>query len=1852
MTNSNPDNHSDPHTRRNKQSQVLRRSGIGLGVLLLVGLAGGAWRLWAFVNKDLAPLAAKSLTATLNRPVQVGAVKGFSLTGVKFGASSVPATPTDPEKATVDEVDAKFNPLELLFNRKLKLDVTLVKPKVYLEQDAQGRWFNTTFAQAGKEGPIKTELDYIRFRNGQATIVPRQHPIVNDITSNPVSPAPLSYPFTLTQLNGTAQLLDNYQQINFDLAGLPGSGGKVAIRGDARPKTLDAHLQVQAQNFLASDVTNLIKLPVVLQAGRVQSDLNIQLKSWSTQLKSWKDISINGKTVAQAVQLQIPRLPQSFNNSQGNLHFQGTTIALENINTSYGKIPLVANGTVDTKAGLKLGATVKAVSLADAVETLKLKLPVPVTGEAKADLQVVGSLTQPVLLGTAASTKPAKVDKIDISSFSSKFDFYTAAATINLKDILAKPTAGGEVTGVGKIKLTPPTPQLNFDLTAKNVPGDAIASSYNIKTPFQIGNLQATAKVTGPTNNAQTLVHVQAPNATHPANGELTILTPQNQGILFRNVAFNVAGGKLQGYGSWANQRWQVVADASQIPVEQFVNQNQLQNISLNDARFNGRFVLAGTAAPFKVETIRPENAKIQVAGGTVAISSLQLNNQNFAVQLVVNGVQPSLLLKQPPQIATGPLTGTFQIAGNTNALTPSTVRGSGRATLAVAGGTVTASNIQLANGRYQALVQANNLKLQRLAKVPPQAQGTLTGQFDVAGSVTSFQPQTIQASGQARINNLAGGTVTASNIRLADGRYQAVVNASDLQLNQFAQQLQGQAGGKLQVTGTVEQQNLASLIQNLRANGSVNFSRGLVGQQQPLTAFVNWDGQKLNIERATAPNLNARGSIAADFTNNTPEVTDINLNVQAQNYNLQQLPFKFPNAVTVAGKADFNGQITGKLPLPNVQGQLTLRNLAVNKLAFEPVLRGQVQSVEDQGVNVNLAGARDQISASINSAYRPNSFLVRWKDAIATGQAQGDNLAVTVKNFPLSALNLTPPPSARLGSSPIAGLFSGNLQVDEKTFATTGDVAIAQPQIGRIRGDRLTAQFNYDKGTANLTSSEFIKGNSRYALAGTFTQTAAGPRIQAKANVTQGQIQDVLTALQLYDIEDFKRGTAAPTYGTAADLKTTPVELPNGSLYEKLERFAEIEALLAKQQQQRHNTSYIPDLADLTGTFNAAISVDNTTPQGLTADFNVNGQNFVWGRPDEPDRLYTAQQIIAQGSFQNGVLRLLPLRVESNLGRLAFTGDIGSTQQSGQLQVTHFPIQILNNFVKLPVSVTGNLDGTATVAGNIKNPQAKGELQITDGTVNKKPVNSATASFSYNDGRLNFGSNFLVASTEPLTITGSIPYKLPFASVAPTSNDINLDINVKNQGLALLNLFTNQVAFENGQGQVDLAVRGTLQQPQVKGIATVNNATFTAQAVSGKLTDVTGNAQFNLDQINVENFQGNFNKGKILAQGDIPIFNNSQTQITNPLTITLDNLKVNLKTLYKGGVSGDLQVTGSAFNPAIGGQLKLANGQVLLPTSGETNKSSMSSISITPTTEQNKQNKPDTGNPTTRLNNLQLTLGKNVEISSPPIISFKATGTLDVNGTLSAPVPVGTIKLTGGGVNLFATQFNLARGYQQTATFRANQPRDPDLNVYLVTNVVDTGTTQVTNSPTSSEINDEIITSFEPINTIRVDAKVNGPASELNNNLELTSSPARSKAEIVALLGGSFVQEIGRSSESTLGLVSLAGSALNVQRTFTQIGNALGLSEFRLFPTFSTNSINSKRRASPTSGATTGLDVAAEAGVDISRNFYTSVIKVLTTDQPVQFGVSYRITPELRVRTSTDFTEDSNAQIEYQMRF
>ncbi|MFM2064343.1 MAG: hypothetical protein RLZZ507_4014 [Cyanobacteriota bacterium] len=1833
---------------------ILSRGSMTLGAFLTLLIITGVWRLRNFIQTELAPLAQKNLTNTLNRPVELGQVKEFSLTGLRFAASAIPATSTDPDRVTIEAVDVGFDLWRLVVNRQLKLDVTLINPDIYIQQDNQSRWITTTIAPAGKPGLIKTDLDKLRFRNANLILVGNQKP--GEVAGSqeqkrninfPVPSQESSVPVVFSGLYGTAQLLENNRLIKFDVAGKPENGGKIFLQGNIRAQsTLEGELKVKTQDLLAADITRLIKLPLNLQAGRVNGDLQIQLIPKKPTL-------LDGTATLQGVTLAIPKVPQLLSNTQGNIKFQGLGIELDNVVSNYGKIPLVATGIIDRENGFNLAGRVNAVSVSNALETLKVKSPFPVSGVVKADLQMLGNIEEPVLSGTVTNIKTAQIDQVDFQKVSSKFELSTRDDLLSFKDIQGKTTLGGEVTGAGKIELGQ-VPQINVNLTAKNVPGDAIAKLYNdqINPTLKIGTVSATANIIGAANNVQTLVKWQAPQATYAATGE-TIINPDRT-VDFRNVALNIAGNVVRGYGNYNRQSWQAVAQASGVKLTPFIKEEKLENISLKDAEFNGKLLISGTSEKFQVTNIRPEDANINIAGGKIAISRLQLEDKNFVADLIAKDVRLGKILKQSNPILNNPIAGKFTIAGNTENFSLKTFGGIGEGRLKVDNGTITAKNIQISNGRYKAQVAVENVPLQKLSAVAPPLEGILTSQLNIAGSVESFQPQTIQATGKAKLN-LAGGTVTASNIQVADNSYQALVNSSGVQLNRLNKQLQGQFAGELQVAGIFGSAKLA----DVRAAGQVQFSRGIPGINSPLNAAISWNGQQLTIPQARTPNINAGGYILANAQQpGIPEITQLNLNVQAQNYDLKQLPFKLPNAVNVGGKADFKGQITGKLTAPNVMGTLGLRNLQVQKFAFEPLLTGNINLVQGQGLSLDVAGKQDRLAARLNANNQPNAFLVKWKQALATGEAKGDNWAVKVNNFPLQALNLNLPNNPILGKGALAGLLTGDLQVNQKTLATKGNIAIAQPQLARIRGDRFTTQLNYNNNIATLTNSEFIANQSRYLFDANLKQTTTGPQLQAKININQGNIQDLLTVAQIFEIQDLQRGLTPPTYGTSADLTTNPRGLPNQPLLTQIQRLAEIDALIAAEEQKRLESEPIPDLKDLKGIFNGEIAINTATKNGLASQFNLQGQNFTWGRETEPNRFYRAEKVIAEGNFEKGVLRLQPLRIEAKDRLIAFTGNIGGEEQSGKLIVNRFPIQLLNNFVRLPVGITGNLNVDAAIAGSIANPQARGQLEITEGTLNQKQIESATAGFSYADGRLKFGSQVIAAGPEPVNITGDIPYKLPFASVEPDNNQITLDVKVKNEGLGLLNLFTNQIAFENGEGEVDLTVRGTRQQPLVKGIASLNNATFEAQALQGKLTNVSGRAEFDFDKVLVENLQGQFSNGKIAAAGEIAVFNSQDIQIENPLSVKLEQLVLNLKGLYQGSASGNLEIKGSALQPAIGGDIELSNGQILLTESDTSTLSKTSSnLSIVAANKQNKTNAVDSV--ITTLNDLQIKLGKNVQIARPPVFNFLASGELKVTGSLNDPIPEGTIKLTKGGVNLFTTQFNLARNYKHTATFRTTQPRDPELDIKLFAKVLDgvqtfdpsrqvsTGSSVLeTAKVETSDLSRQVSTGLSALESVRVEAIVQGFASQLNENLELKSSPSRSQTEIVTLLGGGFIDTQGRG-DSTLGLINIAGSAVfnNFQSAFNQIGDAFGLSELRIFPTI----LSEQPEAGKSSSS---LELALEAGVDISSKFSFSTIKILTASDPFQWGINYRINDEFRVRASTNLTDDSRAVVEFERRF
>jgi translocation and assembly module TamB len=1914
---------SSPPVRR----RLWRRVAIVVSIVLLSGAGGGLTWLWFFVYRQLGPQVETSVTKLLDRPIKLGSVERFSLNGLRFGASSLPATANNPDRATTEAVEVTFNLLPLLIDRTLPLEVTLVKPKVYIEQDKQGRWVELNIQKQPK-GALDIKLEVLKLRDAEVALVPR------GAAGNSRKPVALSLS------SGKARFLNENKLIKFEVGGQLVAGGNLTVTGDSLPATGEIKAAILGNDLSAPEVGRIIQLPLILKSGAIDGNLEV------TSIPK-KPLTFLGTAGLKNVTAQLDPLPQSFANTTGQLRFKGTQVRLDGVNSLFGQIPAVANGTVDTQEGFNLSAQTQAVQLPQVLQTFKIKtLPVPVAATVKADLQVTGTPSKPVLSGKFTTTKAAQIDKVKFRSIAS--DFGVVGSTLSVSNLRALPTLGGLVTGNGEVQLGQKGGGVTFNLQGNNLPADAIALTYDFKPPVPLGLISGRTQIVGSLNNPDNIratgsanlnlaggavavrniqvagkrftAQVQAsdvqvgrlaevpPQFRVPVSGNFTVSGPLTN-ITVATIqgtgsgSLNAAGGNIRATNiQLANGRFtaQVQASGVQVgrlaevppqfrvpvsgnftlsgPLTDFTTAKvqgsgsgslnvaggsvRATNIQLADGRFSARVQASGVQVE-RVAQVPPQirgplsgnftlsgpltdltTAKIQgigsgtlnIAGGTVTATNVKLANNRFTAQVRASGVPVQRLAQVPPQVR-GPLSGNFNLSGPLTDFTIAKVQGSGSGTLNVAGGTVTATNVQLANNRFAAQVQTSGVQVQRLAQVPPQFRGALSGNFNFAGALDNVSPSTIQGSGSGTLNVAAGGTVKATNFQLADGRFQAVVEPTGVQLASFSQDLRGRLSGKLDVSGLVSALSPAAI----QANGQVNFSEGLAIIDRPLTAAINWNGQQLQIQQASADGFNASGVVDVNLANQGLQaIRSFNLNVQAKDLDLQELPVTLPNAVNVAGRADFDGTIAGTPTTPVANGNLQLRNFVAGGLKFEPLLQGQVSAAPGQGVNLRLAGDSDRIQVALGADYRPVSFDIKRGEAIASGSRQGELLLVNAKQFPISLIKNLAPLPASIAAQPISGDLSGDLTVNLNTYGISGTVAIAKPIIGSLRGDSFTGTLQYANGVAELKDGKFIQGNNQYLLSANVTQTANGPQFQAKLDVPQGDIQSVLTALQIFDISDLTRGINAPTYGKADTVTNVTAGLPEATLQNQLRRLSEIETLL-QQRQERENASPLPPLTAAKGQFNGTVSVVGSLTSGIKAEFNVQGQDWQWGP-------YSANQVIARGNFENGILTLLPLRFQSGESFASYSGTLGGDTQSGQLQLNQVPIEQVQTFLTkvsdVPpnlVGFTGFLNSTATLSGSIKNPQARGVVTLTDATLNRTNVQEALGSFSYSDARLNFGSTLRLAdATNPLSIDGSIPYKLPVATVAPASDKLNLNINVQNDGLALLNLFTGgQVSWVDGTGNVQVEVSGTLNQktnrPEqlvAKGSAVVSNATIQATALPEPLTNVEGQVQFNFDDIIVEKLTGQYSGGVVTATGTLPISQGASPD--KQIALNIGELGINLKGLYKGGVRGDVAIAGTALSPRIGGEVTLFNGEVALGEQAATTGGGGTTGGEGIGGDSNSTNRIE-------FNNLKLTLDKNIQITRAPLLNFLADGSLTINGALGDLRPSGTIALKRGQVNLFTTQFRLARGYENTARFVPGQGLDPILNVRLAASVSESTQRRLPNDPLSAEISDTLVTTgIGSIQTVRIEARVEGPASQLEDNLELTSSPARTKTEIVALLGGSFVDTLGRG-DTTLGLVNLAGSALlsNFQGI---IGDALGLSEFRIFPTI----ISDEKRRNST------LGLSAEAGVDIGRKLSVSVSKELTTDQPFQYGLRYRINEKTLLRGSTDFSGDSRAEVQYETRF
>jgi hypothetical protein len=1143
--------------------------------------------------------------------------------------------------------------------------------------------------------------------------------------------------------------------------------------------------------------------------------------------------------------------------------------------------------------------------------------------------------------------------------------------------------------------------------------------------------------------------------------------------------------------------------------------------------------ILAGLKGDGKIE--------LTVNNQSAINSEFIINNSEFKANATVNQLKlnpfiPNLTapvaLKQGQINLSGSLT--QLLSGNRQQATGNILaglKGDGKIELAVNNQSAVNSEFIINNSEFKANATVNQLELNPFIPNLTAPVALKQGQVNLSGSLT----QLLSGNRQQATGNILAGLK-------GDGKIQLTVNNQSAVNSEFIIN-----NSEFKANATANQLKLNPFIPNLTApvalkQGQINLSGSLTQLLSGNSlAGLKGDG-KIELTANNKPAFNS------EFRIQNSGVTikaSSDLNQLPLNSLLAQLPNRqfLPQALDIKGNAQFQGRLsvnreqgTGnreqwkKLGL---KGNLQLDNFSLNGRQFEPNLKGTIKANLGKEIALNLRGKEDVIAIALDSCSRPRcsapylpvSLEIRQtfgqqQPLIASGKRQGDRLQAQIEKFPLTWLKIDPAGKSDLPAF-LGGELSANLDFNLFSGEGSGSLKLKEPSFGVLQGQAINAQFSFQDNIARLAAATLQLGESQYNLAGTLNLKTG--EIQGKLDVERGRLQDLVAALKTSDWESLRYWLrlAPPPDGRAAQVqpKDNPVGDSAAPLSAQLRLLAEIDRQI-REMAAKLKAGGIPDKLKLAGDFNASATLGGTL-QDPKLNFQLDGNRWQWytrnafpniiqplGLVIEEQGFQPINEVLVRGSFAGGTLRLEPARVKLQSTILSAQGSLSQEQSNLNWRVENLSLDTLRHLAPIPQEVAGNIQAAGKLTGSLKNPQMEGQFAFTNGAVNASLLGlTIRGDLRYRDARL------ALKVTEPASI--SLNASIPFP-VLPQEND-RFDITLKlgTEAIALIGpLAQNQITWQGGEGQLDFQAQGRLNLSgtrlsdfQADGKLILKDAVLASPALPQPLT-VSGEIAFTPERLKVEQLEGEVANSKFSAAGILPIqepLKANEPEAANPLTVLLSDSKVQLEGLYRGEVGGEVTVQGTALSPALSGDIRLANGQVILPEAREQLKERLFNLPQQETPAPVSRWLPQTKEKAAfalRLEDLRVSLaGLAVELA--PLYRFEFGGKLTLNGSPSnfeSLKASGAIVLERGLVNLFETRFLLDRRHNNQIAFVPNQSiLNPNLDIKLRTAVSAVPETrQQRRSEWSNEIPDD---SLNKLQRVDVSLAIDGPLSELLPN-------------------------------------------------------------------------------------------------------------------------------------------------------
>ncbi len=322
----------------------------------------------------------------------------------------------------------------------------------------------------------------------------------------------------------------------------------------------------------------------------------------------------------------------------------------------------------------------------------------------------------------------------------------------------------------------------------------------------------------------------------------------------------------------------------------------------------------------------------------------------------------------------------------------------------------------------------------------------------------------------------------------------------------------------------------------------------------------------------------------------------------------------------------------------------------------------------------------------------------------------------------------------------------------------------------------------------------------------------------------------------------------------------------------------------------------------------------------------------------------------------------------------LALTGEMGPHHWDFKMEGRGMDISTLGELSGFPYAISGAADLSVVGRGDSKHPHVEGSVDLDRGSILGLAFRSGTAVFVWQDDRITFSRLFL---SDPghygLEGSGVFPLrqKAEFGnpenpagtpsqvlraakSAAPSSPPIDFSIRLHDANLSLLKSFSREVREAKGPVEGLLQIKGTLDNPQLRGSLRVTHGDITGAHYFRRLRGGTLALDFDDNTLTIKDLRGKSGDGefkgtgKITLSGFLPSAYDVQLAVVSSkgVEVQVPELAIPdsplakrfkfLTTDSRCDVQGHVALRGPAESPTFSGEGIFSNGHFTFPPSSK----------------------------------------------------------------------------------------------------------------------------------------------------------------------------------------------------------------------------------------------------------------------------------------------------------------------------